>query len=141
MRFCYRRAFSPAFSFTSSLRYGAGSDGTGLVADLGAAYSAPIAAQLRLGMGAGLSYANAAYQQSFFGVTASQAAASGYPVYTPGAGLRQGRAYLALTYTASPRVFATAGIATQVLTGDAADSPLVQNRSSTHGLLAVTYGF
>jgi outer membrane scaffolding protein for murein synthesis (MipA/OmpV family) len=134
-------ALTPEFSITSSLRYGAGQDGKGLVADLGGAYSTSIAAQWRLSAGAGVSAANAEYMQSFFGVTAAQAAASGYSAYAPESGVRNGKVSLGLTYMASPRVSVTGGISANTLLGDAADSPLVRKKTSAVGLLAAAYAF
>lgn len=137
----FNHALSPAWTLTSTLRYGAGQDGNGLVADLGAAYATQLAAQWRLGVGAGLSLANTDHMQSYFGVSAAQAAASGYSAYAPGAGVRNGRVNMALTYLASPRVSITAGISVNTLLGDAADSPLVRRKTSVNGLLAAAYAF
>lgn len=137
----FNYALTPEISLTSSLRYGAGKDGKGLVADLGGAYSTQVAAQWRVGVGAGVSLANAEYMQSFFGVTATQATASGYRTYAPGAGVRNGRVNLALTYVASPRVSFTAGVAANMLLGDAADSPLGRKKTTVNGLLAAAYAF
>jgi len=73
----FNYALTAEFSLTSSLRYGAGQDGKGLVVDFGGAYSTRIAERWRVGMGAGFSLTNAKYMQSFFGVTAAQTTASG----------------------------------------------------------------
>jgi outer membrane scaffolding protein for murein synthesis (MipA/OmpV family) len=137
----FNYALTPEFSLTSSLRYGAGQEGKGLVVDLGGAYSTQLAAQWRLGVGAGVSLANAEYMQSFFGVTAAQATASGYRAYAPKAGVRNGRVNLSLTYMATPRVSVTAGLSANTLLGDAADSPLVRKKTSVNGLLAAAYAF
>ena len=137
----FNYALSPEVSFTSSLRYGAGNDRKGLIVDLGGDYSIEMGAHWRVGLGAGISLANAEYLQSFFGVTAAQAAASGYRAHAPGAGVRDGRVSLSLTYMASPRVSVTAGVTASALLGDAADSPLVRKKTSVQGLLAATYAF
>jgi outer membrane scaffolding protein for murein synthesis (MipA/OmpV family) len=137
----FNYALTPEFSTTSSLRYGAGQDGKGVTIDLGGAYSTQIASQWRLGMGAGVSLANAEYLQSLFGVTAAQATTSGYRGYAPRAGVRNGRVNLSLTYMASPRVSVTAGLSANTLLGDAADSPLVRKKTSVNGLLAAAYAF
>jgi outer membrane scaffolding protein for murein synthesis (MipA/OmpV family) len=137
----FNYALTPEFSVTSSLRYGAGRDGKGLVGDLGAAYSTPLAARWRLGVGGGVSFANADYMQSFFGVNMEQAQASGYREYTPRAGVRNGRVNLALTHQINPRTSVTAGVTANALMGDAADSPLVRRKTSVNGLLAAAYAF
>ncbi len=137
----FNYALTPDFSLTSSLRYGAGQEGNGLVVDLGGAYSTQLDAQWRLGVGAGVSLANAEYLQSFFGVTAAQATASGYRASAPKAGVRNARINLALTCIATPRVSVTAGVSANTLLGDAADSPLVRKKTSVSGLLAAAYAF
>lgn len=137
----FNYALTPEISLTSSLRYGAGQEGKGLVVDLGGAYSTQIAADWRLGLGAAVSVANTEYMQSYFGVTAAQATASGYRAYAPKAGVRNGRLNLSLTYTVTPRVSMTAGVSANSLLGDAADSPLVRKKTSVSGLLAASYAF
>jgi outer membrane scaffolding protein for murein synthesis (MipA/OmpV family) len=135
----FNYALAPDLSLTSSLRFGAGQDGKGPAVDLGGAYSTQLAAQWQLGLGAGVSLANAEYMQSFFGVTAAQATASGYRAYAPKTGLRIGRVNLALTYMASPRVSVTAGLTANTLLGDAADSPMVRKKTGVTGLPAAVY--
>lgn len=66
--------------------------------DLGAGYATALAPSWRLAVGGAVTLANAAYLPSFFGVNTTHAAASGYAGYRPGAGLRDARAKLALTY-------------------------------------------
>ena len=137
----FNYALRPKFSLTSSLRYGAGQGGKGVIVDLGGAYSTQIAALWRVGVGAGISLANAEYMQSFVGVTAAQATASEYRAYTPKAGVRNGRVNLALTYMVSLRASLTVGVTANALLGDAADSPLVRKETSVDGLLAAAYAF
>jgi len=132
---------SKEVSLSSSLRYGSGQNSNGLLADLGLGYSTELSGNLRLGLGVAATLANAEYMQSYFGVTAAQAARSGYALYKPGAGLRDVRANLSLTYRINPNMSATAGISTSMLSGDASDSPLVRQKSTTSGLLAVAYSF
>jgi outer membrane scaffolding protein for murein synthesis (MipA/OmpV family) len=132
---------APDVSVTSSLRYGSGNDGSGLVVDLGAGYSTPVAAQWRLGVGIGISLVNADHMQSYFGITTAQAAASGYRPYTAEGGVRNSRVNATLTYLASARVAVTAGLSSNTLLGAAADSPLVRRTSSLNGLLAAAYAF
>ena len=104
-------------------------------------YSKELSGDLRLGLGLAETLANADYMQSYFGVSAAQAARSGYALYQPGAGLRDVRANLSLTYRINPNLSATAGVSASGLSGDASDSPLVRQKSSTTGLLALAYSF
>ena len=135
--------YSPAegLFLTSSVRHGAGADNKGLVVDLGAGYSTEVAPKWHLGAGTGITLANARYMQSFFGVSASQSAASGYAVYAAGSGARDVRANLALTYSIDPRTAVTTVFSASSLLGDAKDSPLTRKRTSETGVLAITYAF
>lgn len=126
---------------SSSLRYGSGNDGNGLVVDLGTGYSTALAAQWRLGLGAALTLANAEHMQSFFGVTPAQSVASGYAPYNPGAGVRDIRANLALTYLFDRRTSVTAAMSAASLQGDARDSPLTRQANWVSGVLGVAYVF
>ena len=137
----FNYSISREISLSTSLRYGSGQDSNGLLVDLGMVYSTELSGDLRLGLGVAATLANADYMQSYFGVTAAQAARSGYAVYKPGAGLRDVRGNLALTYRITPKVSATAGLSASMLSGDASDSPMVRQKSATTGLLALTYGF
>jgi len=126
---------------SSSLRYGAGDRSNGLVVDLGAGYSTSLAPQWRLGVGGAVSLINAGYEQSYFGVTPAQAISSGHAQYTPGAGLRDARANLALTHQINARTAVTAVLSSSTLLGDAKNSPLVRQQTTVNGVLGLTYGF
>jgi outer membrane protein len=104
-------------------------------------YSTELSTNVRLGLGVAATFANAEYMQSYFGVTAAQAARSGYALYKPDAGLRDVRANLSLSYRFNPNISATAGVSTSTLLGDVSNSPLVRQKSTTTGLLAVAFSF
>lgn len=126
---------------TTSLRYGSGIGGGGLVADVGLGYSTALAPQWMLGLGAALSVVNADYMQSYFGVSASQAPRSGYAAYTPSAGLRDVRANGSLTYALDRRSAVTAAASVSRLAGDAADSPLTRKRNLASAVVVYTHAF
>lgn len=126
---------------TTSLRYGAGNDHDGLVIDLGAGHSIALAPRWRLAAGAALTLANSAYLQSFFGVNGPQASASGYSAHDTRGGLRDVRANLSLSYSFSARTSLTTALSVSSLQGDAKDSPLVHQRTSTAAVLALGYTF
>lgn len=65
------------------MRAGSGVDNKGALWDVGPGIRAKLGASWRLGSELVATYANADYLQSYFGVTAKQAQASGYAVYTP----------------------------------------------------------
>ncbi|MEP8956188.1 MipA/OmpV family protein [Enterobacter mori] len=81
------------------------------------------------------------YMQTYYGISAAQAAASGFARHDAGAGIYAYSLNLDWTHRLTSRwsVLASAG-ATQ-LTGDAADSPIVQRKTSPTGSLKVTYSF
>jgi len=126
---------------SSSLRYGSGNDGKGVVVDLGTGYSTALQPQWRLGLGAALTLVNAEYMQAFFGVTPAQSAASGYAIYTPGAGVRDVRANAALTYLIDRRMSVTTVLSASFLQGDASNSPLTRERNTITGVVGFAYTF
>ena len=81
------------------------------------------------------------YMQTYYGVNATQSAASGFARHDAGAGIYAYSMNLDWTYRLTSRwsVLTSAGV-TQ-LTGDAADSPIVQRKTSPTGSLKVTYSF
>ena len=137
----FNHTFSPALFLTSSLRHGAGTDGKGVVLDLGAGHSTVLAPQWRLGLGVAASVVNAAWMQSYFGVSPAQATTSGYPAYRPAAGLRDVRANVALTYQLAPRATITGAASVDTLLGDARSSPLVRKSTSLTGVVVIAYAF
>ena len=126
---------------TSSLRYGAGNDRKGAQLDLGAGYGLSLAPQWRAAAGVAVTLVNRELMQSYFGISAAQSAASGYPLYEVGAGLRDMRASAALNWSFAPAWTATAALSVSALQGDAKNSPIVRERTSTNGVLALSYRF
>src|SRR5262245_50779331 len=90
----------------------------------------PLSRTVFVGVGGGFTWSSAGFRQQRFGVTpaAAAAAASGLPVYTAGADIRQFFAWPALVIKLGDRWFAGAGAFYQRLTGDAAASPIVTQR-------------
>lgn len=132
---------TPQTFLTSSLRYGSGQGRDGLLIDVGAGVSVPLAPAWRVGAGVAATWANAGYTQSYFGVDAAQSARSGLGMYRAGAGLRDVRVSVSATYAITPRASATAGLSYSRLQGDAEGSPIVRDRAGVNGVLAVTYAF
>jgi MipA family protein len=62
--------------------------GGGVLLDASTGRSYNIAGRITWSWGVSVSAGNKRYMQTYFGITEAQAAATGYPVYTPGAGLR-----------------------------------------------------
>lgn len=129
------------FAITTSARYGSGNEGRGLVVDIGGSYATMLAPQWRFSVGAGATLANANHLQNYFGVTSAQAASSGYRVFTPEGGVRDVRAGFSLTYAFDLRTRVTAAVTDSTLVGDSADSPLVRQKRTVSGLVAITRSF
>ena len=98
-------------------------------------------AALGSGLGGAVTLADATYLQSFFGVNSTQSAASGYAVYQPGAGLRDARTNVALTYLFNRHTSLTTGLSVSALQGDARDSPLVRQATTTSGVMVLSHAF
>ena len=86
-------------------------------------------------------WANAAYQQSYFGVDAAQAARSGLARTSMGSGVRDVRASVSATYSFHPKAAVTAALSYSRLQGDAARSPIVREAGSLGGVVALSYRF
>ncbi len=137
----FNARLSPELSLSSSLRYGAGHERKGFLFDLGTHYGVMVAPRWRLGASLSATYANRDYMHDYFGITPEQASASGYGVYEAGAGVRDVRLGMSLTYIITREWAATLGVNATSLQGDAKDSPFVRERSPVGGLLAVGYRF
>ncbi len=87
-----------------------------------------LSAAQRLDLGASLSYATDRYHQSWFGVSAEQAARSGYPVFVPGSGWRDTSLFLSWRSQIAPRWVGQLGGGVTRLLGPAHQSPITQRR-------------
>lgn len=135
----FNKFMSREIFLSSSLRYGAG--GSGLIVDFGAGYSTALAPTWRLGFGGAFTLINADYAQTYFGVSPSQSASSGYAVHQPGAGVRDARANVALTYLFNRHTSLTTAVSAGTLLGDVADSPLVRQQTTVSGVAVLSYAF
>jgi len=105
-------------------------NGGGNLADAGVSRTFVIDARQRVIVGAGMTVADGRYMQTWYGVTAQQSAASGYPVYEAKAGLRD----IGTNVTWRIEVdrhwagFTSAGFGR--LLGPAADSPLTRQANN-----------
>lgn len=97
----------------------------GYTTSFGVSRNFPLTSTQRLVVGAGLSAAGDRYLQTWYGVTSSQSATSGYPVYTPRSGLRD--VGVGVTWREEINSDWAAFVSTSAsrLLGPAADSPLV----------------
>lgn len=94
---------------------------------------------LRFALGA--TWANRDYMQTYFGVTAAQAQATTFAVYTPKAGCRKVDASVGAEYALASRWKLQGNVGFTQLGDDAAASPIVSRRNSASAALGVAYAF
>jgi outer membrane scaffolding protein for murein synthesis (MipA/OmpV family) len=112
-----------------------------LIGTFGVEYSAPVTERLILGIGAEAVVANDKHMQAYFGVNAAQAAASGLSEYEAEAGLKRVNVSASATYGLSENWFVRGEAALGILTGDAADSPIVEEKLQPSASIFVGYKF
>ncbi|AXF18999.1 hypothetical protein CUJ87_32315 (plasmid) [Paraburkholderia caledonica] len=114
--------------------------GQGLTATADLFVSAPIGKWL-ISMGPGLTWANATYTQTLFGITSQESAASGLPRYDTGSGLRDIHFNVNASYKISPHWSASIEAAVGRLERYAAGSPITERRFDLNGMASVLYRF
>lgn len=97
-----------------------------------ASFWLPLSPRVFIGLGGGISAASASYNQTYYGIDAAGAAASGLPAFTPAGGLRQWYVWPAVVVKLAPEWFLGTGFFYQHISGDPADSPLVAQRGSAN---------
>ncbi|TDT57004.1 outer membrane scaffolding protein for murein synthesis (MipA/OmpV family) [Enterobacter sp. AG5470] len=87
------------------------------------------------------SWGTSQYMQTYYGVSASQSAASGFAQYDARSGIYAYNMNIDWTYKLTPDWSVVTAAGYTQLTGDARNSPIVQRKSSPTGSLKVTYRF
>ena len=87
------------------------------------------------------SWGTSKYMQTYYGVSASQSAASGFSRYDAGSGIYAWSMNLDWTHKFNEEWSVVAAAGVTQLTGDARNSPIVQRKTSPTGSLKVTYRF
>ncbi|REG51847.1 outer membrane scaffolding protein for murein synthesis (MipA/OmpV family) [Paraburkholderia sp. BL6669N2] len=114
--------------------------GQGLTAMADLFVSAPVGNWL-ISMGPGLTWANATYTQTLFGITPQESAASGLPHYDTGSGLRDIHFNVNATYKINPHWSANVAVVAGRLERYAAGSPITERRLDLNGMASVLYRF
>ncbi len=105
-------------------------------------WSTPVGQALRLSLGASTTWASDDYMENFFGIDARGAAASGLARYDAGAGIKDVGLSTVASYQVTDRVMVTGILSYKHLLGDAADSPVVQDRGTEHqAFFGLTVGY
>jgi MipA family protein len=103
--------------------------GGGYFADTGISRTFVIDAQQRVILSASVAAGGSRYMQTWYGVTEQQSAASGYPVYKPGTGLRDAGTGATWRIEINPQWAGFTSIGASRLLGPAADSPLTRQKN------------
>lgn len=111
--------------------------------ELGGGYEAQLVEADRLRIGANLTWANAKYNQTYFGVTAAQAAASGnvLTAYTASSGVKDYGIAANWMHSYSKEWFSNAGVSFKQLSGSDKNSPLTVKSGMNSVNFVVGYRF
>jgi MipA family protein len=96
----------------------------------------PLSRTVFVGFGGGFTWSSASFMQQRFGVSPAASAASGLPVFSASAGIRQLYLWPALMIKLSPSWYAGGGAFWQRITGDGADSPIITQRGERDQITA-----
>lgn len=115
----------------------------GAHAALGGGMALPLSIRDHIRLGVNLEWSGRRYNQTYFGVTAAQSAASGYVLapYDAGGGLTDYALTANWAHSYSRQWFSTLGISFKQLTGNARRSPLTQSASQPSANFIVGYRF
>jgi outer membrane protein len=116
-----------------------GSDNKGVIADLGANLPFRLNDKLMVTAHVGATWANGEYMQTFFGVTPTQSANSGFSEFTAHAGVKDVDAGLRADYRLDQHWFVSTNIGVKRLEGDAAKSPITF--ANTEGTFMTVLGY
>ncbi|MBM7324840.1 MipA/OmpV family protein [Agrobacterium sp. S2] len=112
-----------------------------LIGTIGAEYKTPVTERLILGAAVEAIVANDKHMESYFSINADQSAKSGLPEYEAKAGLKRVDLSASATYLLSKNWMVQAEASVGFLTGDAADSPIVEEKAQPSVSLFVGYKF
>jgi outer membrane protein len=133
---------APQWRLSSSLLVGSGRERDGLRLELGVQrLAAAIGARHRLALAAGLTAVDRKDNQTYFGVTATEALRSRFGEYAPGGGLQDVHADLRWNWSLAPSWMMSTDLRAKRLLGSASHSPLVERSSNLTVSTAIAYRF
>ena len=118
-----------------------GRQNDGVLASLGASLPLPLGRKLMVMPHVRASWASGKTMQTYFGVTAVQAAASIFPRFDAGSGVRDVRGGVNIIYRLSPHWFLAADTSVTRLLGDAARSPISISDTNVMTIGMIGYRF
>ncbi|WP_142846176.1 MipA/OmpV family protein [Telmatospirillum sp. J64-1] len=113
----------------------------GLLVNASLAYPIRTNERLTITPSLGTTWANAKYMDSYFGVDAPEAAASGLRRHNPSSGFKDIFFRISASYRITDSISALGSIGVTHLLGDAADSPFVEQKTQPLALMGLTYTF
>ncbi|MGI9450228.1 MAG: MipA/OmpV family protein [Geminicoccaceae bacterium] len=134
------------FSLALILNHDLGDSHEGYTVDLEAGYEIElIEDQVKLELGTNTTWASANYNEAYFGISASQAAASGLGQFDADAGFKSAGIGIGAGYALTDYAYLELELGYSRLLGDAADSPIVDdlgdpNQFSAGLILALQFG-
>lgn len=123
-----------------SLRKGFGGH-DGLTGEVGVKYRTDLSDRATLWSGIEVGYGDGDYNATYFGVTPAEAGSSGYAAYAPGGGFNSAAIKFEARYALSDSTALLGEIEYGKLIGDAADSPIVQDRYQPSLRLGIVRNF
>jgi outer membrane scaffolding protein for murein synthesis (MipA/OmpV family) len=125
----------------SRLLYGGSDDNRGVQLNAGTTFSTPIAQHQSVSLSLGANFADQAYMQSYFGVTAQQARLGRRPVYQAGGGLKN--VYLSAGWNVelTHKYSVNSGVYLNWLGNTPAASPLTDTRRGASFYTTLSYHY
>jgi MipA family protein len=113
----------------------------GTHAELGTEIPWKLNESLTLSFSSNVSWADKKYTQTYFGVTAAQAARSNFKEYNSKGGVKSVSVGVGLSYQIDKNWSANAGLSYSRLQGNAAKSPIIEKKGQPGAVLGVGYNF
>jgi outer membrane protein len=133
---------TPHLRLTNNLLYGSGNARKGATWNIGLQrIAAEPALHHAVFLTAGLTLANRAHSQAFFGISPAEAQRSGYAAYQAAGGLKDVYLGARWNWALAPSWIVTSGLQATRLVGSAKDSPLVQRPANLTVSTALAYRF
>lgn len=129
------------YSMSASVSSDIGDKGQGTVAKLEAEASYQLLPRLQLTAGPGVTFADGEHMQTFFGVDQQQASASRFNAYEADSGLTELEFSVGARYQFSPHLGLGVNFTAGRLQGDAADSPIVEDKNQNRYGAFLMYRF
>jgi outer membrane protein len=133
---------TPRLRLTNNVLYGSGSDRKGATWSVAVQrIAAEPALHHAVSVSAGLTVANRAHNDAFFGVAPAEAQRSGYAAYQAAGGIKDVHVGARWNWALAPSWIVTSGLQASRLVGSAKDSPLVQRPANVTVSTALAYRF